>query len=204
MQQATRHSVLVIEANPSLRRMIALGLQYRGLRVIEADSLASFLESPAIVPDLMVIDIDGEAGNSQTLLAQAAAHPALAALPVVALAWDDHFAVEMSAGDTSHSVSSRACLTKPFDARALHTTIDQLLLDSKETRVAQRQANYLATRRTVTTPSIWPLVTAAGLLLAVTGLMLQIAVAAVGLLIVMTALLCWTLGAKREPEPFAV
>lgn len=204
MQQATRHSVLIIEANPSLRRMIALGLQYRGLRVIEADTLASFPESPAIVPDLMVIDIDGEAGNGQTLLAQAAAHPALAALPVVTLAWEDHFAAEMSDGDTSHSVSSCACLTKPFDARALHTAIDQLLLDRKETQAARRQANYLATRRTVTTPSIWPLVTAAGLLLAVTGLMLQIAVAAVGLLIVMTALLCWTLGAKREAEPFAV
>ena len=204
MQQATRHSVLIIEANPSLRRMIALGLQYRGLRVIEAASLASFPESPAIVPDLMVIDIDGEAGNGQMLLAQVAAHPALAALPVVALAWEDHCAAEMCAGDTSHSVSSRACLTKPFDARALHTAIDQLLLDSKGTRAAQGQANYLATRRTAATPSIWPLVTAAGLLLAVIGLMLQIAVAAAGLLIVMMALLCWTLGTKREAEPFAV
>lgn len=204
MQQATRHSVLIVEANPSLRRMIALGLQYRGLRVIEADSPASFPESPAIVPDLMVIDIDGEAGNGQTLLAQAEAHPALAALPVVALAWEDHFAAEMSDGDTSYRPSSRACLTKPFDARALHTAIDQLLLDSKETQAAQKQANYLATRRTVSAPSIWPLVTAVGLLLAFTGLMLQIAVTAVGLLIVMTALLCWTLGTKREPEPFAV
>ncbi|HKV58755.1 MAG TPA: hypothetical protein VJO32_10745 [Ktedonobacteraceae bacterium] len=204
MQQATRHSVLIVEANPSLRRMMALGLQYRGLHVIEADSPASFPVSPFVLPDLLVLDIDGEAGNGQTLLAQAEAHPALATVPIVALAWENHFAADMRDGDTQNGVSWRACLTKPFDARALYIAIDQLLRDSEETKAAQKQANYLATRRTVTTPSIWPLVTAVGLLLAVIGLMLQITVTAIGLLIVMTALLCWTLGTKREPEPLAV
>jgi DNA-binding response OmpR family regulator len=201
MQHATRHTVLLVEANPSLRRMIALGLQHRGQHVIEADSPASFPASPGVLPDLMVLDIDGEAGNGQALLAQAEAHPTLSTLPVVALAWEDHFPADMRNEDT---VPPRVCLTKPFDARALHIAIEQLLLDSEETEAARKQASYLATRRTTATPSIWPLVTAIGLLLAVIGLMFQITVTAIGLLIVMTALLCWTLGTKREPEPLAV
>jgi len=207
MQRTTRHTILLVEANPSLRRMIALGLQQHGLHIIEVDSLASFPASPSVVPDLMVLDIDGEAGNRQAGLSQAEAHPVLSALPLVALAWENHFQTDMRNEDTQHSAPPRAYLTKPFDARALHLAIEQLLLDSQETRweeAARKQANGLAARRAATSPSIWPLVTAMGLLLAVIGLMLQITVTAIGLLIVMTALLCWTLGTKREPEPLAV
>ena len=155
----------------------------------------------------MVLDIDGEAGNGQAGLSQAEAHPALSALPLVALAWENHFQTDRRNGDTQHSVPSRAYLTKPFDARALHLAIEQLLLDSQEIRreeAARKQTNDLTARRATASPSIWPLVTAMGLLLAVIGLMLQITVTAVGLLIVMTALLCWTLGTKREPGPLAV
>ena len=203
MQQTIRHSVLLVEANPSLRRMIALGLQHRGLHVIEADAPASISVSPANLPDVMILDIDGEAENGQGLLAQAEAHPALSSLPIVALAWEDHSPTEMRGVDAQNSASSHIYLTKPFDARALHAAIEQLLFDSVEKKAARKQENYLATRRT-TTPSIWPLVTAIGLLLAVIGLMLQITVTAIGLLVVMIALLCWSLGTKREPEPMIV
>ena len=202
MQQATRHSVLLVEANPSLRRMIALGLQHRGLHVIEADSPASISVPLSGLPDVMILDIDGEAGNGQTLLEQAEAHPALSSLPVVALAWEDHSPAE-TCGIDAQKASSHIYLTKPFDARTLHAAIEQLLFDSAETKAARKQESYLATRPT-TTPSIWPLVTAIGLLLAMIGLMLQITVTAVGLLVVMTALLCWSLGTKREPEPIVV
>jgi len=41
-------------------------------------------------------------------------------------------------------------------------------------------------------------------LLAMIGLMLQITVTAIGLLVVIAALLCWTLEPKREPEPLPV
>ena len=201
MQHATRHSVLLIETNPSLRRMITLGLQHRGLQTIEANSPASLPISPSILPDLIVLDIDGETANSQALLAQAEAHPVLSTLPIVALTWEDHFSSGIPDGEVRGSAPPRLYLTKPFDARALHTAIEKLLLDVEKSRVARKQENYLATRRATTAPSIWPLVTAIGLLLAMIGLMLQITVTAIGLLIVMTALLCWTLGPKPEPEP---
>lgn len=202
MQRATRHSVLLIEANPSLRRMITLGLQHRDLHTIEATAPASFPVSPSIVPDLIVLDIDGEAGIGQTLLTQTEAHPALSTLPIIALTWENHYAEGMREGEMRRNLPARVYLTKPFDARALHAAIEQLLLDVEENRTARKQESYLAARRATSAPSIWPLITAIGLLLAMIGLMLQITVTAIGLLIVMAALLCWTLGPK--PEPLAV
>ncbi|HLX56276.1 MAG TPA: hypothetical protein VKR83_04560 [Ktedonobacteraceae bacterium] len=200
MQRATRHTVLLVEANPSLRRIIALGLQHRGLRVVEASSPASFPTFPALLPDLLVLDVDGEAGNSHTLLAQAQAHPALANIPVVALAWEKLIPIDSPDVEGQFIAPPLNCLTKPFDARALHAAIEQILLNSEVgdqlIAPAQSQENYLAARSATPAPSIFPLLTAIGLLLAVIGLMLQITVTAVGLLVVLAALLCWTLGAK--------
>ena len=205
MQHTTRHSVLLVEANPSLRRMIVLGLQHRGLHVIEAGSLASFPVSPHLLPDLIVLDIDGEAGNDHMLLAQAQAHPALSDLPVVALAWEPPIHEETRDLQAMPVVQPLICLAKPFDARALHAAIDALLRGSEEASAVRKQESYLAAQRaTISAPSIWPLVTALGLLLAVIGLMLQITVTAVGILVVVTALMCWTLGAKPEPETLVV
>src|SRR5258708_2781691 len=145
MQRTTRHTILLVEANPSLRRMIALGLHHHGLHIIEVDSPASFPASSPVVPDLMVFDIDGEAGNGQAGLSQAEAHPVLSALPLVVLAWENHFQTDMRDEDAQHSAPPRAYLTKPFDARALHLAIEQLLLDSQETRreeAAAKQKNH--------------------------------------------------------------
>ena len=86
MLQRTGHTVLLIEADRSLRRLIALGLQYRGMHVIEADfsidvpghftppdfceaqinapsSLEAYLQKivEAQQPDIVVLDIDSEA-----------------------------------------------------------------------------------------------------------------------------------------------
>jgi len=52
-------------------------------------------------------------------------------------------------------------------------------------------------------PSIWPLLTAAGLLLAFIGLMGLFAFTVFGLLLIVVSLLWWTLGtnAKKEHAP---
>lgn len=201
MQRATMHSILLVEANPSLRRIITLGLQQRGLHSIEANAPASFPISPSIVPDLIVLDIDGRLADSRTLLAQVEAHPVLSALPVIILTWESNASPAMHEQKTFGNAPARLFLSKPFDARALHTAIDHLLFDVEESRAAHKQETYLAASRTAITPSIWPLVTAIGLMLAMIGLMLQITVTAIGLLVVITALLCWTLSPVRKPEP---
>ncbi len=201
MQRTIRHSILLVEANPSLRRIITLGLQHRGLHAIEASTPASFPLSPSIVPELVILDIDGKVVDSQSLLDQIEAHPTLSTLPVVILTWESSPSAVIRTEEAFGSAPSRLFLSNPFDARALHIAIDRLLLDVEESRAAGRQTAYLATSRAAVAPSIWPLVTAIGLLLAMIGLMLQLTITAIGLLVVMTALLCWTLGPTRKPEP---
>jgi small neutral amino acid transporter SnatA (MarC family) len=85
----------------------------------------------------------------------------------------------------------------------LHAAIERLLLNVEESKAARKQERYLAASRAAVAPSIWPLVTAVGVLLAMIGLMLQLTVTAIGLLVVITALLCWTLGPTRKPAPLS-
>jgi DNA-binding NtrC family response regulator len=181
--------------------MITLGLQHRGLHSIEANAPASFPVAPITVPELIVLDIDGEMASSQALLTQIEAHPALSRLPVVILTWESNIPSVMREEETFGNAPARLFLSKPFDARTLHDAIDRLLFDVEESRTARKQETYLAASRSTVAPSIWPLVTAIGFLLAMIGLMLQLTVTAIGLLVVITALLCWTLGPTRKPEP---
>ncbi|HEY6540976.1 MAG TPA: response regulator [Ktedonobacteraceae bacterium] len=204
MQRATRHSILLVEANPSLRRMITLGLRHRGLHSIEANAPASFPISPSTQPDLVVLDIDGETAYGQALLSQVEAHPVLSTLPVVILTWESNIPPAMREEEMFGSAPARLFLSKPFDARALYTTIERLLLDVEESTAARKQEQYLVASRAAVAPSIWPLVTAIGFLLAMIGLMLQLTVTAIGLLVIITALLCWTLGPTHKPEPLPV
>lgn len=198
----TRHTILLVEANPSLRRMIALGLRYRGLDVIEAASPSEFCDMSKRCPDLILLDIDGEVGNGAALLAEIRAYPLLASLPTVLLAWD----ASIPARTREDNAQVRhASLAKPFDARALHAVIEAQLLQANQLPSAgepyAQGASYSTARiayASPATPSLCPMLTAAGLMLAFIGLMLQIAITAIGLLIVIAALLWWTLGSKQE------
>jgi DNA-binding response OmpR family regulator len=206
MLQGTRHTVLLIEADRSLRRLIALGLQYRGMHVIEAGSPTNLPDLEAQRPNLVVLDIDGEARSDHSLLAIARTHPYLSSLPIVVLAWDS---LVPAGGQQDTPQTQVTCLTKPFDARALYATIEQVL-DANQARSSTSKGEVLLTAGalnrapTTPTPSIWPLLTAVGLLLLFTGLMTQITISALGLLIVIIALLWWTLGTKAKHEPLSI
>jgi DNA-binding response OmpR family regulator len=199
MLQDTRHTVLLIEADKSLRRLIALGLQNRGMYVIEASSPTNLPTLEPQLPDVAVLDIDGEAGSNHALLSTLVSQPYFSTMPLVILAWD----CQISIRNHQHSPQPyRTCLAKPFDARTLHTTIEQIQNTAKENKDASSQELLLAKRSVTPTPSIWPLNTAAGLVLAFIGLMTQITLSALGLLVLFTALLWWALGTR--PEPLAV
>jgi DNA-binding response OmpR family regulator len=206
MLNGTRHTVLLIEADRSLRRLIALGLRYRGMHVIEASSPTKLPDLEAQRPGLVVLDIDGEARSDHSLLAIAQAHPNLSCLPIVVLAWDSLVPAGVQEDVLQTQVT---CLTKPFDARALYATIEQVLDANQAISPISKEevvltAGALNRAPTTPTPSIWPLLTAVGLLLLFTGLMTQITISALGLLIVIIALLWWTLGTKAKHEPLSV
>src|SRR5947207_3303780 len=201
MLRGIKHTVLLIEADRSLRRLITLGLQYRGMHVIEASSPTSIPALQTQHPDVVVLDIDSEVGSNHALLSTFQSHPYFSTIPLIILSWD--FLVTSGSHENSAQISI-TCLAKPFDARTLHTTIEQIQDISKVSSRASRQEILLAKPSVTPTPSIWPLITAAGLVLAFIGLMTQITISALGLLVILIALLCWTLGTKTEPESLAI
>jgi DNA-binding response OmpR family regulator len=206
MSQGKPSTVLLIEADSSLRRLMALGLQHRGMRVIEASSPAHIPSFDALQVDLLVLDLDGNAGRNHTFLASThdiLIHSLLSAVPTILLAWEYAPALTQNVAVATNI----QYLTKPFDARILHETIDQLLLVKRADEAAyeaQAEARLLATYSHQTSPSLWPIITAAGLLLAFIGMMLQIVITIVGVLIVAVALLLWTLGSKSSAEKVAL
>jgi len=216
MSHGTKRTVLLFEQDPSLRRLMALGLQYRGMQVIEATSPVHLpdIDIEEQPPDLLLLDIDGGVNSNWFLLATIQSHPSLSTLPLVVLAWEN---VLLGLVDTHHSATHATpatpatppaqarvtCLTKPFDARTLHATIENLLLESAPAPQAANAALAtqelpLLARTAISAPSIWPVITAAALLLTVIGLMVHITITVLGLLIFLIALLGWTFDCRPE------
>ncbi len=201
MSHKIRATVLLIEPDTSLRRLIALGLQSRNMHVIEASSPAHL--PPGEAPDLLILDVDGRASSDHSLLTDVYAHPQLSTLPIMLLAWECPVLVGTACeqeGIAQAYATNVTCLAKPFDARALHMTIEQLLAANMLQQTEYAQAVLLPARPSSSAPSIWPFVTAAGLLVAFIGLLGLLAFTALGLCIVVAALLWWTSGTKSKQE----
>jgi DNA-binding response OmpR family regulator len=193
MPSETSSTVLLIEPDMSLRRLIALGLEHRGMQVIEISSLDALAEQSIADPDLLVLDIDNGYRDDTELLAAVQAHPYLSTLPSVVLAWEPN---QVSTRSTTLPLLD--CLGKPFDARTLHATIENLLETSAAIKNSpDQQFNASPATASVSVFSgLSPLLTAAGLLLTVIGIMTQLAITGAGLLIVLIGLLWWTLGKR--------
>jgi DNA-binding response OmpR family regulator len=205
MSQGKKPTILLIEADASLRRLIALGLQHRGVHVIEVSS-AEHVSSLGIQSlDLLILDIDGGLHSDWSLVEAAQSHPYFTDVPAIVLSWDCLVPSNsaMLTRTSATTLTQVTCLTKPFDARTLYATIEQILAARaarEAAAVAKAEEMLLATYSAQASPSIWPIITAAGVLLTFIGMMLQIAVTIVGLLIVIIALLLWTLGTKPGRE----
>src|SRR5579859_343753 len=217
-QTLSTSTVLLIEADPSLRRLIMLGLSHSGARVIEASSVQEISDLDAQTLDLLIVDVDQGVKSDWLQLSTLREQTQFATLPIVALSWESPAEDKTSLPTTLFSslpfLSSRrgsaSCLSvgdltylsKPFDARALHATIAKLLTERAAQKAAQLalvEAQVLASYEQRAAPSIWPMITAVGLLLIVTGLLLQFIVAIVGVVLVLISLLLWTLGTKPAP-----
>ncbi|HEU5376014.1 MAG TPA: hypothetical protein VFV38_11280 [Ktedonobacteraceae bacterium] len=195
MPHETSYTVLLVEPDKSLRRLIALGLLHRGLRVVEVSTLTALDAHPVVDSDLLILDLDNGYREDLSLLQTVSTHPYLSTLPTVVLAWEQP-------ADMSATLPLRECLAKPFDARALHATIENLLETSAAIAKSPtwRTATVSPAATGASSASLCPMITAAGLLLTVIGLMLQLLVAGAGVLVMLVALLWWTLG-KRPEHP---
>lgn len=192
MPRDTRSTVLLIEPDTSLRRLIALGLKHRNMQVIEVSSLAALADQPITDPDLLVLDIDNGYRDDASLLAAVQAHAYLSTLPMVVLAWE-----RVQFAERASALPLLEYLAKPFDARMLHATIENLLVTSASIEFAASRGIVPTSTASIISPAgLCPLLTAAGLLLTVVGLMLQLVVAGVGVLVILVGLLWWTLGKR--------
>ena len=294
VQSLPASTILLIEANPSLRRLIMLGLSHSGIHVIETCSVQEIPDLATQTLDLLIIDVDQGVKSDWSLLSTLREQTHLATLPIVALSWDspaeDNGGASggrvreagaspaptiLKGSSASGGVSScsgwvcpclpdpispslisstpypkfaplglaptscpcppaslfsslpflpsrrgcrdRACpdllrlpprnitfLSKPFDARALHDAIAKLLAERAAQKAAQLalvEAQVLASyEQQHAAPSIWPIVTAAGILLIVTGLLFHFLITLVGVVLVLISLLVWTLGTKPVPS----
>jgi CheY-like chemotaxis protein len=219
-------TILVIEADPSLRRLITLGLCHSGMHVIAVSSIQELPALDTQTLDLLVVDVDQGVKSDWSLLSVLREQPQLATLPIIALSWEssteDRVSLPTSlfsslpflSSDRRDRVLRRSCalcvpaenvtnLSKPFDARALHTTIAELLEEraaQKAAQVAVVEARVLASYEQRVAPSIWPAATAAGMLLVVIGFLLHFLIALVGVVLILTSLLLWTLDTKPTPS----
>ena len=170
------------------------------MNVIEANLPAQLPTIEAQPPDLLILDVDGGMSSDWSLLAAAQTHPHLSTLPIIVLTWECPVPACVVSGQQNTLQAQATCLTKPFDARKLHATIDQQLLASALQKTLKTQELPLAAQTRSPAPSIWPLLTAAGLLLAFIGLMGLLALTVFGLLIIAVSLLWWTLGTNTKKE----
>src|SRR5579864_9296844 len=88
-QSLPTSTVLLIEADPSLRRLIMLGLCHSGTRVIAASSLQELPALDAQTLDLLIVDIDQGVKSDWSLLSTLREQAQLATLPIVALSWEN-------------------------------------------------------------------------------------------------------------------
>lgn len=216
-------TILVIEPDTALRRIMALGLLQRGFQVIEVRSLGAAWEVVTSTPAAVVLDISLGPNSEWMLLRTLRSHRLLGASPLVLLAWDCPTDASLAGASTAPCV----CLSKPFDARLLFEAVETVLVAPAGVlvHVAEQQGGVAQARslaaptmsaedyaaegmpggaddHTAPTASIWPLVTAAGATLAVAGFLIHPAVVILGSAIIFAALLLW-LGETIEPAPSA-
>jgi CheY-like chemotaxis protein len=205
MSYQAKTTVLLIEPDASLRRLIALGLQYRDMHVIEASSFDYTPSLEAQTLDLLILDMDERVSSDSSRLTAVQADPYLSTLPTILLGWEAPMFVPAD-GVHEHYTTSDSQVTylaKPFDVRALHMTIEQLLAIPILQQAVPVQGIVLPAQSAASAPSIWPCITAAGLLLTFIGLLGLLAFTIVGLCIVVVSLLWWTIGTGTRKEPAA-
>lgn len=200
MNTADMNTVLLVEGDAALRRVIAMGLRHQGLSVLEA---ASPQQARALLdqrPSLLVVDVDSGPASDRKLLPNLRAYDGLAETPAVVLAWE--FAPDLRAAVNSDGAA--VCLAKPFDARRLFAEAELLLEAASQRRVVESQAaasvGSLAFEETrPASPSFWPIVLALGVMLAVSGLLIHPAIVALGVGVVIWSMLLWGFEPRVKP-----
>ncbi len=221
MEAADTNTVLLVEGDAALRRVIAAGLRHQGMSVLEAASAQAARALLNQRPSLLVVDVDSGLASDHRLLPDLRSYDGLAETPAVVLAWD----CSPDLKEQMDHDGAAVCLAKPFDARHLFAEAELLLEAAARRRlesavmagagrlapvdglsgsaVSETAAGVLAASASysrpaeadeetrASAPSIWPFVLALGLMLAVSGLLIHPAIVALGIGVVVGSMLLW-------------
>jgi CheY-like chemotaxis protein len=113
-------SVLVVEDDPTLRRVIEMVLETRGYEVAQARHGAAALERMAAsIPGIVIADLKMPVMDGRELIERMRLDPELQEVPVVLLTGNVEAAQFVPGAD--------AIVVKPFDPQVLASTIEQLI-----------------------------------------------------------------------------
>jgi CheY-like chemotaxis protein len=195
MSTEQKRSVLLVEADAALRRVISLGLRQQGVEVLEAASTKQAQTLLERNPSLLIVDVDGGVASDWSLLERVKTDHQPTAPPVVILTWDCSPMQRQTPGRSAPIAfaDQAVCLVKPFDARRLLGEVETLLAAHPQAVAQPAAARLLEAPEEMPVPmqSIWPLVLAAGLALAVSGLLVNPVVVGLGIVVAFAALLLW-------------
>jgi CheY-like chemotaxis protein len=228
MEALDTNTVLLVEGDVALRRVIATGLRQQGMSVLEAASPKQVLALLDQRPSLLVVDVDSGLASDHLLLPALRATDGLAETPAVVLAWD----CSPDLREQMDHDGAAVCLAKPFDARRLFAEAELLLEAAAQRRVesavvASVSSHSLADDRSLaavpeveaealaplpyvrsaefdevthaSSSSIWPFVLALGLMVAVSGLLIHPVIVALGLAVVVGSVLLWGFEPSARP-----
>ncbi len=189
MSTEQKRSVLLVEADAALRRVITLGLRQQGVEVLEASTMRQAQTLLEHHPSLLIVDVDGGISSDWSLLEQARADHQPTLPPVVILTWDGSPAKSAPVAQVDQAV----WLAKPFDARRLLGEVETLLAAQPQAAAQTASTRLLEAPEETAAPmqSIWPLVLAAGLALAVSGLLVNPVIVVLGMVVALGAVLLW-------------
>jgi CheY-like chemotaxis protein len=113
-------TVLVVEDDPTLRRVIEMVLEARGYEVAQARHGAAALEQMAVsIPAIVIADLKMPVMDGRELIEHMRLDPRLLEVPVVLLTGNPDGA--------SSVLGAGAIVVKPFDPGVLASTIERLI-----------------------------------------------------------------------------
>jgi CheY-like chemotaxis protein len=136
-------SVLIVEDDADMRRLVDLSLQADGHETVFAvDGASAIGVARNSHPDLIVLDIGLPAGDGFTVMDRLNAMPILAKVPVIVLSGRD------AAGDETRALAAgaKAFLQKPFNRDELVAAVRDVLGVTEEETVEPAPENDVATQ----------------------------------------------------------
>ena len=123
-------SILVVDDQPTIRKLVRAALDGKGYRLLEAADGPSALETARRErPDLVLLDIALPQLSGTEVCRRLKEAPATAGIPVLLLTG----MIQQAKQGAAQAAGAQGCIEKPFNPRTLTTQIAELLQEAPAT-----------------------------------------------------------------------